>query len=44
MFLSTNSLSIVDTFFLRIYLYFLSYRGLSFISYYKRSLILVLVY
>ena len=29
MFLSTNSLSIVYTFFLRIYLSFLSYRGLS---------------
>ena len=38
MFLSINSLSIVYTFFLRIYLYFLSYRGLSFIQYYKRSL------
>ena len=31
MLLSTNSLSIVYTFFLRIYLYFLSDRGLSFI-------------
>ena len=38
MFLSTNSLSIVYTFFWRIYLCFLSYRGLSFIEYYKHSL------
>ena len=37
MFLSTYCLSIVYTFFLRIYLYFLSYRGLSFISFYKHS-------
>ena len=39
MFLTTNTLSLYCIyFFLRIYIYFISYRGLSFIQYYKSLL------